>query len=122
MAAASVILLELNELTPSLLFRFMEEGRLPHFRRLYDASKVFTTDAEEEGLDLNPWVQWVTVHTGLPLVEHGVRLLGEGSHLEAPGLADRVSAAGLPVWLCGSRYSASTTNSVWLWKMRAMLT
>ncbi len=102
MSAASVILLELNELTPSLIFRFMEEGRLPHFRRLYDESKVFTTDAGEEGLDLNPWVQWVTVHTGQPLAEHGVRLLGEGSRLESPSLADRISAAGLPVWLCGS--------------------
>ncbi len=97
-----VILLELNELTPPLMFRFMEQGRLPAFRRLHDESRVFVTDAAESGLDLNPWIQWVTVHTGLPLAEHGVRLLGEGGRVAGRTLADRVSAAGLPVWQCGS--------------------
>ena len=97
-----VILLELNELTPTLIFRFMAEGRLPHFQRLHDEAKVFTSDAEETGLDLNPWVQWVTVHTGLRLAEHGVELLGEGGRMAGQGVADVVSEAGLPVWLCGS--------------------
>jgi hypothetical protein len=100
--APSLILLELNELTPSLLFRFMREGDLPNFQRFYDESHVYTTDAEASGLDLNPWIQWVTVHSGLPPSDHGVFLLGEGGKLKAPGIADIVSAAGFCVWLCGS--------------------
>ena len=46
-APPSVILLELNELVPQLLDRFIAEGRLPNFERLRKESLVFTTDAEE---------------------------------------------------------------------------
>ncbi|HXK23409.1 MAG TPA: hypothetical protein VMS55_12110 [Myxococcota bacterium] len=100
--AKSVILLELNELTPKLMFRFIEEGHLPHFARLFSESKVFTTDAEEAGFNLNPWIQWVTVHSGVPFSEHGVFLLGEGQKVESKGLVDLVSDAGKRVWMCGS--------------------
>lgn len=99
---APVILLEFNELTPSLMFRLMHEGELPNFQRLYREAQVYVTDAQEQGMNLNPWVQWVSVHSGLPAAEHGVFLLGEGGKLAAPGIGDLVSAAGLRVWLCGS--------------------
>jgi len=98
----SVIQLEFNELSPPLMFRFMQEGQLPNFRRFFDEAHVFTTDAEEEGLNLNPWIQWVTVHSGAPFSEHGVFLLGEGGNLSTPVLGDLISAAGRRVWLCGS--------------------
>ena len=58
MTPPKLILLEFNELTPALLERFMSEGRLPNFKRLYEESMVYTTDAEESGDTLNPWVQW----------------------------------------------------------------
>jgi hypothetical protein len=101
-ASGSIIQLEFNELTPRLMFRFMEEGQLPNFRRFFQESRVFTTDAEEEGLNLNPWIQWVTVHSGVRFSEHGIFLLGEGGNLRAPVLGDVISDAGHPVWLCGS--------------------
>jgi hypothetical protein len=101
-AAKSVVLLELNELTPALMFRFMEAGQLPHFSRLHAEAKVFTTDAQEEGFNLNPWIQWVTVHSGMPFSEHGVFLLGEGQKSPCKGLVDVVSDAGRCVWMCGS--------------------
>jgi hypothetical protein len=97
-----VILLELNELTPQLMFRFMAEGRLPNFQRLYDEAQVFTTDAQEEGLNLNPWIQWVTVHSGLPYAEHEIFRLGDGGQLRQKCVGDIVSDAGGRVLLCGS--------------------
>ena len=42
-----LMLMEFNELCPSLLQEFMGRGVLPHFRRLYEDSTVFTTDAGE---------------------------------------------------------------------------
>jgi hypothetical protein len=95
-------MLEFNELTPSLVARFMAAGHLPHFRRLHDESHVFVTDAEEEGENLNPWVQWVTVHSGLSAAEHGITRLSEGYTLEVKALWDLLSEAGLRVWVCGS--------------------
>lgn len=107
---ARVLVLELNELCPPLLERFMADGDLPAFTRLYDSSLVYVTDAEEPQGHLNPWVQWVTAHTGVGFDEHGVFKLGEGSRLRLPTVADQVSAAGGRVWLCGPMNVVPTTE------------
>jgi Type I phosphodiesterase / nucleotide pyrophosphatase len=70
-----LILLEFNELCPHLVERFIGEGALPNFKRLRDASETFITHTNEEILE--PWIQWVTVHTGVPLSEHGIKDLDE---------------------------------------------
>jgi Type I phosphodiesterase / nucleotide pyrophosphatase len=99
---SSVLVLEFNELTPRLMNQWMEQGRLPGFKRLFDESIIYTTDAQEEPPRLEPWIQWITVHTGLPYREHGVFDLGDGHKLTAPRLWDHVSDAGGRVWICGS--------------------
>ena len=98
----SIIPLEFNELTPALMDRFISEGHLPAFKRLRDQSLVAITDAEEGPPYLEPWIQWETVHTGLPYAEHGVFELGQGGQIRHPRVWDVVSAAGQPVWVCGS--------------------
>jgi hypothetical protein len=102
-----VILLEFNELSPELMDRFIEMGHLPNFKRLRDQSQVFTTEASERGWELNPWVQWVTVHSGLNYSDHGIIELDEGTKLAKKRVWDVVSEAGLPVWICGSMNVAS---------------
>ena len=108
-ASKKVILIEFNELTPSLMTRFMADGNLPNFKRFHGESQVFVTDAEEDGEDLNPWVQWITVHTGLSADEHGVRFLSDGHKLTEKSVWDLLSDVGGRVWVCGSmnaRYDA----------------
>lgn len=102
MTEPQVILLEFNELTPSLLNQFMAEGYIPNFKRFFDESFVYTTDAEEKGERLNPWIQWVTVHCGMSYDEHGVYHLNEGHRLTKPCIWDILSAQGKRVWVCGS--------------------
>jgi hypothetical protein len=97
-----VMLLEFNELTPSLMDRFVAEGNLPNFKCLHGESRVFVTDAEEEQQDLEPWIQWVTVHTGLSASQHGIHNLDESYKLSQPSLWDLLDAAGYHVWICGS--------------------
>jgi len=99
---APVILLEFNELTPALVERFTRAGQLPNFDRFYRESRVFITDAEETQDKLNPWIQWVTVHSGLSFAEHGVFHLGDGHKLKHKCVWDLLSDASLPVWVCGS--------------------
>jgi hypothetical protein len=96
-----VIVLELNELCPPLLDRFMAAGDLPSFSRLHQESVVCTTDAQEPQSFLNPWIQWITAHTGVGYEEHGVFKLGEGGQLQQQTVADVVTAHGGDVWLCG---------------------
>lgn len=97
-----VILLEFNELSPTLMERFIKMGQLPNFKRLRDQSQVLITEAAERGFELNPWVQWVTVHSGLNYADHRLIELDEGPLLKQPRVWDVVSQAGRPVWLCGS--------------------
>jgi predicted AlkP superfamily phosphohydrolase/phosphomutase len=100
--AGDVILLEFNELSPVLMDRFIGQGMLPNFARLRASSLVAVTDAEEPPPALEPWIQWVTVHTGLSYAEHGIFDLDDGYKLTAPRIWDLVSEAGNPVWVCGS--------------------
>ena len=97
-----MILLEFNELSPALMDTFIEQGHLPNFKRLRDASQVFTTDAEEVAPNLDPWIQWVTVHSGLSFDQHGIHHLGDGDKLEVKSLWDMIAATGKTVWVCGS--------------------
>ena len=98
----TVVLLEFNELTPSLIDQFIADGELPTFRKFRDQSIVVTTQASEAAPFLEPWIQWVTVHSGLDYADHGLSNLNEGHKLEAPRVWDLLSKAGFPVWVCGS--------------------
>jgi type I phosphodiesterase/nucleotide pyrophosphatase len=111
----STIVLEFNELTPSLMERFITAGRLPNFAHFRDESRVFVTEAEERPPYLEPWIQWVTVHSGLNHSDHGVFHLDEGHKLGADRIWDVASREGLRVWVCGSmnvRYGSDTNGCV----------
>jgi len=97
-----MILIEFNELCPSLLRKFMGEGRLPNFKRLHGSATVFTTDAAEEPPQLEPWIQWLTVHSGMPFDAHRTFHLGEGRGLNQKCVAEVLSDAGIPVGVFGS--------------------
>src|SRR2546430_17630487 len=93
----SVILLDFNEICPSLIERFMREEKLPNFKRLYEQSLVYTTDAQEEQEYLEPWIQWVTVHTGVGYSEHRIFNLGDADKLTYDSVWDILARAGLKV-------------------------
>lgn len=97
-----VFLIEFNELCPALLQRFMGEGILPNFRRFFQTSSVYTTDAAEEPPHLEPWIQWPSVHSGVSFAEHGIFHLGDGRHFDKSCLAEVLSDAGVPVGVCAS--------------------
>jgi len=60
-----LVMVEFNELCPHLMQRFIDAGELPNFAKMQKASVVRTTDAQASGEELNPWIQWVDLHTGL---------------------------------------------------------
>jgi predicted AlkP superfamily phosphohydrolase/phosphomutase len=98
----SVILLEFNELSPTLMNRFISQGHLPNFKRFSEESSVYLTEAEERAPYLDPWIQWITVHTGKNFKEHGVERLNEGHTITDKRVWDLVAENGDPVWICGS--------------------
>lgn len=96
-------MLEFNELCPLLVERFIEAGELPNLKKLCSASVVRTTDAEASGEKLNPWVQWVDLHTGKNFKEHGLYNLNEAHKYQGKFTWDILSEKlGLKNWICGS--------------------
>jgi Type I phosphodiesterase / nucleotide pyrophosphatase len=92
-----VILLELNEISFEYVSKYIELGLLPNLRRLIAAHGVSTTTSETEHANLEPWIQWVTAHTGLSFSDHGVFRLGDIVSKDLPQIWETLEAAGLSV-------------------------
>ena len=90
---------------------FIEQGHLPNFKKLRDSSAIFTSEAKERAPYLEPWIQWINVHTGTPFSVHGIEHLGESEKCTQPALWDLISAHGMKVWVCGSM-NVHCTSSV----------
>jgi hypothetical protein len=102
MKQKNVILIEFNELCPPLLERFISQGLLPNFKQFRDTSTVYVTDSASDEPNLEPWIQWVTVHCGMPFAEHGVFRLGESQRLKSKLVGQCLAEAGIPVGICSS--------------------
>lgn len=106
-----VICLEFNELCPELLTRWMGEGKLPNFRRFYEQSQVLTAQADEPGPDnLEPWIQWYSLHTGLAYRQHGIQNLTDGPSASHPDVWAILAERGFRVASCGSMNTRAVTN------------
>ena len=93
--AQRLIVLELNELCPHLLDKWMADGSLPNFKRLHGQSDVFITRADVDNPALlEPWIQWHSVHTGLPYEQHRVFHLTEGARAGHADVFRMLLAAG----------------------------
>lgn len=79
-----VILLGLNELNFHFVEAYAKKGLLPNFQRLIQRHGVVRTVSEKSYPELEPWIQWVTVHTGLSFDEHRVFRLGDIVKNELP--------------------------------------
>lgn len=103
-----VVLIEFNELSPTLLDQFMAEGKLPNFKKFYDDSQVYVTEAEEKlAPNLEPWIQWYSLHTGVPFKEHGVFHLTDGPRASQVDIWHHVLNAGKSVLNCSSMNAKS---------------
>ena len=72
-----VILLGLNELNFDYIQYYVDKGLLPTFGKLIREQGIVETTSESEYHLLEPWIQWVTLHTGKTYAEHGVYRLGD---------------------------------------------
>lgn len=73
----SLLLLELNEINFEQILRYADKGKLGTLSGLIDRHGLCRTTSEQNYEELEPWIQWVTAHTGLSLAEHGIYRLGD---------------------------------------------
>ncbi len=92
-----VALIELNELNFDAIHFYISRGHLPTFKRLFDRHGYIETTSETRYEELEPWVQWVTAHTGLTFKEHGVFRLGDIVNHDIPQIWEQLEQLGYSV-------------------------
>lgn len=106
-----LIVLELNEFNRDLLAQCAREFALPSLQKIlsFHETRTHTHDTTESDY-LEPWVQWVTVHTKTPSSEHQIKHLGDISQLRQTQIWEDLSRRGIStgVWgaINGSRAGA----------------
>lgn len=92
-----LLFLELNEINFESVAYYGARGKLPHLYRLINEQGVQTTTSEHQYEHIEPWIQWVTAHTGLTLAEHGVLRLGDVVTKDIPQIWELLEAQGITV-------------------------
>jgi hypothetical protein len=92
-----LIFLELNEVNFDYLRGYAAKGLLPTFAKLLDSYGYALTESEAEYAHLEPWIQWVTAHTGKTFAEHGVFRLGDIVNHDIPQIWEQLESHGLRV-------------------------
>jgi hypothetical protein len=72
-----IIQIELNEVNFDFVKAYFEKGKLPNLSRLIKSHGLIETESEQAYRELEPWIQWVSAHTGLPCASHRVFRLGD---------------------------------------------
>lgn len=92
-----LLLLELNEINFESIEAYARAGKLPALSSLLARHGYSRTESEQDYETLEPWIQWVTAHTGLSFAEHGVFRLGDIVHHDLVQIWEQLEAYGLKV-------------------------
>lgn len=88
-----VAVLELNELNFNTLGHYVAKGLLPNFKLFLERHGFTETTSEVNYSEVEPWIQWVTVHTGKSFSEHGIFRLGDTAQSEILQIWERLEAS-----------------------------
>lgn len=92
-----VILLELNELNFEYVERYIQKGYLPNFRAFLAAHGYQQTTSEDVYEHIEPWIQWVSAHTGKPYREHRIFRLGDITSAHLSQIWEELEEKGMRV-------------------------
>lgn len=113
--SSKVYFIELNEFNFELLKRLSEHHQYKHLQRLlsFHHTTTFTEDKYESDF-LEPWVQWVSIHTGQPSSSHQIKHLGDVPHLHTSQLWESLSKAGKTsgIWGAMNASRGQTENNL----------
>lgn len=92
-----LILLELNEINfDAVIFYIQNNINLPGFKKIIE-SGINITLAEEEYDNLEPWIQWPSVHIGKKFDEHKIFRLGDIVNSSEKQIFEKVEERGYTV-------------------------
>lgn len=93
-----LILIELNEINFDVVEKYVaaDAARFPALKNLLSRPRI-RTSSEKQYEELEPWIQWASVHTGKTYAEHAVFRLGDIVGSGVPQIFEQLEQAGLTV-------------------------
>jgi hypothetical protein len=109
----SVLFLELNEAEKYWIDKFVGDGKLPVFGRLFADGKCLTTSipdfdpqADRAWRTITPWIIWPSIYTGMKPSEHGIIAFGQDTTpIQGRCVWDVLDKAGVSTGVFGSLLS-----------------
>lgn len=96
MKVKKLIFIELNELNFDEVKYYVKKYDLKNFKKLFKF-KYNRTKSEKKYRLLEPWIQWVTIHTGLSATEHKIFHLGDIIKLKKKQIFETIENKGFSV-------------------------
>jgi hypothetical protein len=92
-----LILLELNEINFNFVKKYLKEGEKLSALKKITEGKFICTRSEDKYEYLEPWIQWVSVHTGKSFNDHKVFRLGDITSSTEKQIFEILESNGLKV-------------------------
>lgn len=106
-----LILIELNEINFDAVSFYIKSGKsLPAFNHIIQQG-IVKTKAESEYENLEPWVQWPSVHTGKTFQEHNIFRLGDFVNSSDEQFFEKVEKAGFTVGAISPMNASNKLNN-----------
>lgn len=90
-----IVQIEMNEISSAVIDSLIAKGQLPNFARLQREWTFLKTSSETEYDKLEPWIQWVTAHTGKTYDEHQIFHLSDVHQLKHKQIWEVLSEANI---------------------------
>lgn len=97
-----VIQLEFNEISKNAIDYLIKQGKLPNFATINHNWRYYQTTSEQQYEHLEPWIQWITAHTGKSFAEHQIFRLSDAIHLQHPQIWETLSQYDIESCIVGS--------------------
>lgn len=97
-----VIQLEMNEISQTVINDLISRGKLYNFAKINQEWAFYKTVSEKKYENWEPWIQWVTAHTGKMLAEHKVFRLSDGHNLKHQQIFETLSEHNIESGIVGS--------------------
>lgn len=102
-----LILVELNEFNEELLQKASNDLNLRNIRKFLHMQKSETISLDKnEHFGLDPWVQWVSIHTGCPHEIHKIDHLADVKNLKYPQIWEILGEKGFSSGIWGAMNSS----------------
>ena len=103
-----LIFIELNEINFDLVIKYSKEKNFKFFNENF-FRELRSTFSEKDYNNLEPWIQWVSVHTGLDAESHRIFRLGDIKDSEYEQIFELIESKGYSV---GAIYPMNTKNKL----------